>query len=89
VKIVANIFISFIGAGVLGLPYAFKRAGLMEGVLVMVFVSYFAIKAMLLIIDCKYKVLSVLYQYENLTEDLDESGEKKKSPGGEKKVLNC
>ena len=36
-----------------------------------------------------YKVLSVLYQYENLTEDLDESGEKKKSPGGEKKVLNC
>lgn len=25
VKIVANIFISFIGAGVLGLPYAFKR----------------------------------------------------------------
>ena len=28
VKIVANIFISFIGAGVLGLPYAFKRVGL-------------------------------------------------------------
>ena len=28
----------------------------MEGVIVMVFVSYFAIKAMLLIIDCKYKV---------------------------------
>ena len=27
VKIVANIFISFIGAGVLGLPYAFKRVG--------------------------------------------------------------
>ena len=25
IKIVANIFISFIGAGVLGLPYAFKR----------------------------------------------------------------
>ena len=25
IKIIANIFISFIGAGVLGLPYAFKR----------------------------------------------------------------
>ena len=25
VKIMANIFISFIGAGVLGLPYAFKE----------------------------------------------------------------
>ena len=30
VKIVANIFISFIGAGVLGLPYAFKRVRLRE-----------------------------------------------------------
>lgn len=30
-RVVANIFISFIGAGVLGLPYAFKEAGLMEG----------------------------------------------------------
>jgi proton-coupled amino acid transporter len=36
----------------------------------MCFVSYFAVKAMLLIIDCKYKVLSVIYQYEDLTEDL-------------------
>ena len=26
-----NIFISFIGAGILGLPYAFKKAGLFEG----------------------------------------------------------
>jgi len=70
IKIVANIFISFIGAGVLGLPYAFKRAGILEGIVVMCFVSYFAVKAMLLIIDCKYKVLSVIYQYEDLTEDL-------------------
>jgi len=28
VKIVANIFISFIGAGVLGLPYAFKEVSI-------------------------------------------------------------
>merc|ERR1712129_302938 len=70
VKIVANIFISFIGAGVLGLPYAFKRAGILAGIVVMCFVSYFAVQAMLLIIDCKYKVLSVIYQYEDLTEDL-------------------
>ena len=31
VRVVANIFISFIGAGVLGLPYAFKTSGLAEG----------------------------------------------------------
>lgn len=28
VKIMANIFISFIGSGVLGLPYAFKEVSL-------------------------------------------------------------
>ena len=33
VKIVANIFISFIGAGVLGLPYAFKRVSLGDNLL--------------------------------------------------------
>ena len=36
----------------------------MEGVIVMVFVSYFAIKAMLLIIDCKYKVGKLFRQEE-------------------------
>jgi amino acid permease len=38
-KIFANIFISFVGAGVLGLPYAFKEAGVMEGTLIMSFVA--------------------------------------------------
>lgn len=60
VRVVANIFISFIGAGVLGLPYAFKQAGLLEGFIVMSLVSYCSVKAMLLLIDCKYKVISVL-----------------------------
>merc|ERR1719341_1436656 len=70
-------------------PFITWQAGLMEGVIVMVFVSYFAIKAMLLIIDCKYKVLSVLYQYENLTEDLEEdvkTGDKKRRSGGDNKL---
>jgi len=58
--VAANIFISFIGAGVLGLPYAFKKAGLMEGFLVLTFVAAGSVKAMLLLIECKYKCLSVL-----------------------------
>lgn len=54
VKIFANIFISFIGAGVLGLPYAFKEAGIIEGVVIMTAVGIISVKAMLLIVDCKY-----------------------------------
>ena len=30
IKIFANIFISFIGAGVLGLPYAFKEVSIID-----------------------------------------------------------
>ncbi|XP_071786966.1 uncharacterized protein [Asterias amurensis] len=56
VKIFANIFISFVGAGGLGLPFAFKEAGILEGVLILGFVSVVSVKAMLMLIDCKYKL---------------------------------
>ncbi|XP_071951586.1 uncharacterized protein [Antedon mediterranea] len=56
VKIFANIFITFVGAGVLGLPYAFKESGILEGVVIMIIVSAVSIKAMLLLIDCKYRL---------------------------------
>ena len=39
-----------------GLPYAFKRSGLIEGAIVMAAVAYFSMKAMLLLIDCLHKV---------------------------------
>jgi hypothetical protein len=29
-RLVSNIFISFIGAGILGLPYAFRKSGLLQ-----------------------------------------------------------
>jgi hypothetical protein len=32
------------------------EAGLMEGILVLAFVAYFAYRAMILLLDCKYKV---------------------------------
>ncbi|ESP02144.1 hypothetical protein LOTGIDRAFT_157294 [Lottia gigantea] len=57
IKIFANIFISFIGAGILGLPFAFKEAGILEGALIMTFVGFISVKAMLLIIDCKYQLM--------------------------------
>lgn len=55
-KIFANIFIAFVGAGVLGLPYAFKEAGILEGFLIMSFVGFVSVKAMLLLLDCKVEL---------------------------------
>ncbi|XP_065831286.1 uncharacterized protein [Oscarella lobularis] len=57
-KIFANIFISFVGAGVLGLPFAYKEAGVMEGFIIMTLIGLVSTKAMLLLIDCKYKLLA-------------------------------
>ncbi|XP_065886219.1 uncharacterized protein [Dysidea avara] len=57
-KIFANIFISFIGAGILGLPFAFKEAGLYEGIIVMTLVGFFSVKAMLVLIDCRAKIIN-------------------------------
>ncbi|RDD39475.1 Amino acid transporter ANTL1 [Trichoplax sp. H2] len=55
-KIFANIFISFIGSGILALPYAFKEAGVIEGSLILCIVGLLSIKAMLLLIDCKDEI---------------------------------
>lgn len=57
-KMIANIFVSFIGAGMLGLPFAFKESGIMEGALIMAVVGYLSVAAMLMLIDCKYAILS-------------------------------
>lgn len=67
-KLFGNIFITFIGAGILGLPYAFKEAGILEGAVVMAFVAFLSIKAMFLVIDCKYKILSSKQDLETLLE---------------------
>lgn len=57
IKVFGNIFISFIGSGVLGLPFAFKEAGILEGIIVMSFVGLLSVRAMLLIIDSKDHIL--------------------------------
>jgi len=92
IKIFANIFISFIGAGILGMPYAFKRAGLLEGILVMTFVAYFAVKAMGLIIECKYKILRMVEGEGKgeMSERAPRSTDKVKNMNGNKYVeLKC
>lgn len=56
VKIFGNIFISFIGAGVLGLPHAFKESGVLEGILVISFVGFLSFRGMMLLIKAKQYV---------------------------------
>jgi len=57
-RIFCNLFIAFVGAGILGLPFAFKEAGLVEGCVIMLAVGFISSKAMILLINCKEKILS-------------------------------
>ena len=50
--------LGFVGAGILGLPFAFKEAGLVEGCVIMLAVGFISSKAMILLINCKEKILS-------------------------------
>ena len=88
-KIVSNIFIAFIGSGVLGLPYAFKRSGILEGAFVMAIVAYFSTRAMLLLIDCQYRVKNVLHGVSSEGNGMQNSGRTKNvnedNVGGNKK----
>ncbi|CAL1530913.1 unnamed protein product [Lymnaea stagnalis] len=65
IKIFANIFIAFIGAGILGLPYAFKEAGILEGCFIMILVGVFSVKTMLLLVECKYRIIDRTTSGEN------------------------
>lgn len=52
-KTLANIFISFMGAGILGLPYAFRHSGLVLGTAFMLVLSMLAYYAIILLVACK------------------------------------
>ena len=50
-KAAANMFISILGAGVLGLPYAFRRSGLTQGTIVMIIIAVLNIHCMMLLVS--------------------------------------
>ena len=52
-KASGNLFIAVVGAGVLGLPYAFRRSGLLLGAGFLTFVAAGALYCMLLLVRCK------------------------------------
>lgn len=49
-----NTIISFVGSGVLGLPFAFRQTGFALGLAILLFVAAVSTYAMFLIIRCKY-----------------------------------
>lgn len=70
VRAASNLFISVVGAGVLGLPYAFKRSGLVLGIVVMIVIAALNLHCMLLLVInlcsvCKLAVCS--YQHSCLS----------------------
>ena len=52
-KAAGTIFIAVVGAGVLGLPYAFAQAGLVTGIAFLTLVAALALYCMLLLAQCK------------------------------------
>ena len=55
-QVAVNIFISFVGAGLLGLPYAFSRSGWLLGSLSLAAVSCGNVYTMLLLVKCRKKL---------------------------------
>ncbi|XP_027360854.1 amino acid transporter AVT3A [Abrus precatorius] len=59
-KTFANIFIAIVGAGVLGLPYSFKRTGWAMGLLMLFAVAYLTYHCMMLLVHTRRKLESIL-----------------------------
>ncbi|KAF5207707.1 Amino acid transporter avt3c [Thalictrum thalictroides] len=57
-KTFANVFIAIVGAGVLGLPYTFKKTGWLLGVVMLLFVALLTYHCMMLLIYTRRKLES-------------------------------
>ncbi|XP_061346085.1 amino acid transporter AVT3C-like [Gastrolobium bilobum] len=59
-KTFANIFIAIVGAGVLGLPYSFKRTGWVMGLLMLFIVAFLTYYCMMLLVRTRRKLESIM-----------------------------
>nr|GLL18880.1 amino acid transporter ANTL2-like [Ipomoea trifida] len=57
-KTFANVFIAIVGAGVLGLPYTFRRTGWAMGVLILFSVAFLTYYCMMLLVNSRRKLES-------------------------------
>ena len=58
-QVAINIFISFVGCGMLGMPYAFKKSGWILGIITLSFMSTLNVYAMLLLVKTRRKLESM------------------------------
>ncbi|KAJ4894777.1 Amino acid transporter ANTL3 [Raphanus sativus] len=74
-KTFANVFIAIVGAGVLGLPYTFKKTGWLLGLLTLFFVSSLTFFCMMLLVRTRRKLESLSGGFSSITSfgDLGES----------------
>lgn len=56
IQVAVNIFISFVGSGMLGMPYAFKQSGWLLGIMALSVMSTLNIYAMLLLVQTRQKL---------------------------------
>lgn len=59
-KTFANIFISIVGAGVLGLPYSLKKTGWIMGLLMLFFVAFLTYHCMMLLVQTRRRLESIV-----------------------------
>lgn len=55
-QVALNIFISFVGSGMLGMPYAFKQSGWLLGIITLTVMSTLNVYAMLLLVQTRKKL---------------------------------
>ena len=70
----ANTFLSFVGAGILGLPYAFKKTGLAASAIVLCAVGILSAYCMLILVECKRRINGKGGKYARVdTEDVGDA----------------
>lgn len=65
-KTFANVFIAVVGAGVLGLPYTFKRTGWLTGLIMIFAVAALTYYCMMLLIQTRNKLLEPPHSYPQI-----------------------
>jgi len=88
-QVAVNIFISFVGAGLLGQPYAFQQAGWLVGAMTTTLVSAANVYAMLLLVKTRQKLEASGTHKGQIIKGYGDIGRVVNGPTGERFVNLC